>query len=70
MSTRTAPRYVSLHDIARQAERSYGWVYELAKKGFIPGLERPPGVKGYRITASKANRFLARHWPSAPLFEE
>ncbi len=70
MSTRTVPRYVSLHDIARQAKRSYTQVYDLARRGFIPGLERPPGVKGYRITASKANRFLARHWPSAPLFEE
>ena len=70
MSTRTVPRFVSLHDIARQAERSYSQVFALAKRGYIPGLERPPGVKGYRITASKANRFLARHWPSAPLFEE
>jgi hypothetical protein len=35
---------------------------------FITAAEK--GIKGKRISVSKANRFLSRQWPGTPLIEE
>lgn len=63
-------KYVTLAQLAKQAGRSYSHIWNLSKRGLIKGLEKFPGIRGYRITVANANRFLARHWPGTPLFPE
>jgi hypothetical protein len=48
--------------IAAHAGRTPQAVRDALKAaGYSP--EKFPGVRGYRVTAKDANRFLSRHWP-------
>ncbi len=60
-----APQYLTIDQLAAHAGRHPETLRRLALRGLLPA-EKTPGVKGYRITVAKANRFLARHWPGTP----
>jgi hypothetical protein len=54
--------YVSIAMLAQHAGRTPQAVRDALKAaGYSP--ERFPGVRGYRLQAEDANRFLSRHWP-------
>jgi hypothetical protein len=54
--------YVSIAMLAQHAGRTPQAVRDaLRAAGYSP--ERFPGVRGYRLQAKDANRFLSRHWP-------
>lgn len=54
--------YVSIAMLAQHAGRTPQAVRDaLRAAGYSP--EKFPGVRGYRLQAKDANRFLSRHWP-------
>ena len=60
--------YLTIEQLARHAGKNATHLRRLAIRGVLPA-EKMPGLRGYRITISKANRFLARHWPGTPLIQ-
>ena len=54
--------YVSIPMIAAHAGRTPQAVRDaLRAAGYSP--EKFPGVRGFRLQAKDANKFLSRHWP-------
>ena len=54
--------YVSIAMLAEHARKTPQAVRDALKAaGYTP--ERFPGVRGYRLQAKDANKFLSRHWP-------
>jgi hypothetical protein len=63
------PRFVTLHQIAATAGRHYITVFKQAQRAGLLA-DKPEGVQQHRIPVAKANRFIARQWPTAPLIKE
>jgi hypothetical protein len=54
--------YVSIAMLAEHARKTPQAVRDaLRAAGYSP--EKFPGVRGYRLQAEDANKFLSRHWP-------
>jgi hypothetical protein len=54
--------FVTIGMIAEHARKTPQAVRDALKAaGYSP--EKFPGVRGYRLQAKDANRFLSRHWP-------
>lgn len=62
-------KWVSIQQIAQQTGKHVNSVRRgLRAAGMMPESER--GVRGKRIPTSKANRFIAKQWPGAPMIPE
>lgn len=61
--------YVTISMLAQHAGRTPQAVRDaLRAAGYSP--EKFPGVRGFRIQAKDANKFLSRHWPQVgPLIQ-
>jgi hypothetical protein len=64
-----APQFITVAQLATHAKRHPESVRRaLRAAGLMPAAEK--GIKGKRISVTKANRFLSRQWPGTPLIEE
>lgn len=61
--------FVTIAQIASLTGRHPESVRMALKRAGMLGA-RVPGIKGHRIPVAKANRFIARQWPGAPMFQE
>ncbi len=69
MNVTAVPLFVTLHQIAAVAGKHYITVFRQAKKAGLLA-DKPEGEQSHRIPLVKANRFIARTWPGAPLMKE
>ncbi len=65
----STPRFVTLQQIAATAGKHYITIFRAAKRAGLLA-DKPEGVQQHRIPVAKANRFIARQWPTATLIKE